>query len=146
MEIKQKNNMKPAILDHIILWMILFVSFVILLFIVIDYSAVVRVKNNTDILAHYGARMAALGADETDIATKLNNIKIPYFDTIVAADVNCTTSIPAADEEYQIVFTVTSNYNDAKLLTITDDITSRVATFNERSSDYITCDLDLRKN
>lgn len=137
--------MKPAVLDQMVLWMVLFISFVILLFIVIDYSAIIRMKNNTDVLAHYGSRMIALGNTEADVATKLNNIKIDYFATIAGADINCNTANAAADEEYQVVFTVTSTYTDAKVLTFTDTITSKVATFNEKSSDYITCTLALTK-
>lgn len=142
---KKLNKMKKAVIDQILLWLILFISFVTLLFMILDYSAIVRLKGNTDILAQYGSRMVSLGNTDAEVADKLNAIKISYFNTIAASDIVCTTSTATTANEYQVVFNVTSTYNEAKVLKFNNTIYSNVATFNEQSSEYISCSLALTK-
>ena len=84
--------MKKAVVDQILLWTVIFVSFVTMLFVVIDYSMIMRMKGNVDIMSQYSARMIAIGKTDAEIATQLNSMKLSYFSNIVASDISCTTS------------------------------------------------------
>jgi len=140
---KQKNNMKPAIVDQILLWLVLLVGFVTLLFITIDYSSVMRLKNNNDTLAQQGARMIALGKTNDEVAESLNNIKNIYYADVSGGDITC---VEVTATSYQVIFNVVSTYTDARILTISDSIFSKVAVFNESDSNEITCTLTMTNN
>lgn len=144
MEKKQlKNNMKPAVIDQILLWMIIIVTFATLLFIIVDYAAIIRLKSNNDILAQIGARMVSLGRTDAEVAASLNNIKSKYYATIDADDISCAEVTATT---YQVVFNVTSTFTNTKVLTFNDTIQARVAAFNEQGSNEVTCDLTLTNN
>jgi Flp pilus assembly protein TadG len=134
--------MIPAVIEMVILWMVLFVSFVIFLFMVIDYGSIMRVKGNVDLLAEYGARMLSLGKTPDEVASGLNNIKNVYFASIGDGDIICSST---ATGNYQVIFTVTGLYTDTKILTQRDAIVSKRVVFNERSSDETNCVLTLTK-
>ncbi len=140
---KQKNNMKPAVVDQILLWLVLLVGFVTLLFITIDYSSVMRLKNNNDTLAQQGARMIALGKTNDEVAESLNNIKNIYYSDVSGEDITC---VEVTATSYQVIFNVVSTYTDARILTISDSIFSKVAVFNESDSNEITCTLTMTNN
>lgn len=135
--------MKSAVVDQILLWMVMIIAFATLLFIIVDYSAIVRLKSNNDVIAQIGARMVSLGRTNTQVASSLNNIKSKYYATINADDIVCTE---VAATTYQVVFTVTSTFTNTKVLTFNDTILARVATFNEQSGNEITCSLTLTNN
>lgn len=139
----QKNNFKPAVVDQILLWLVIFVAFITLLFMTIDYSAVMRLKGNTDTLAQIGARMIALGRTTDEVATSLNNIKSKYYANISGGDIVCNEVVATT---YQVVFNITSKYTNAKVLTVANDIESKVASFNESNANEITCTLVLTNN
>lgn len=143
MELKQtKSSMKPAVIEQIMVWLLIFVGFATLLFLTMEYAAIVRLKSNNDTLAQQGARLIALGKSNADIAAALNTMKVSYYATIDADDIVCTEVV---DTSYQIILNVTSTYTDAKVLTISD-ITAKAATFNETNSNEITCDIVLSNN
>ncbi len=140
----ERKNKKDAYVDQILLWMMMFVGFVTIFFLVLDYSTIVRIKNNTDMLAQFGARMIALDRSNASIAQSMNNMKISYFADIAAGDINCTTtaSTPGVNE-YQVVLTITSTYTQSRVMNFNDTIESKMATFNEINSDFIDCTLSL---
>ncbi len=140
---QQKNNMKPAVVDQILLWMVIFIAFVTLLFITVDYSALIRLKSNNDSLAKQGARMIALGRTTDETADSLNNIRNNYYSTIAGADISC---IEVVATDYQVIFNVISTYTDTKILVFGDDIHAVAATFNETTANEITCTLNLTNN
>ena len=140
---KIKNNMKPAIVDQILLWMVLVIGFVTLLFITVDYSVIIRLKSNNDTLAQQGVRMMALGKTADETATVLNNIKVPQYADVAGADIVCDEVV---DTSHQVTFTVNSTYTDARILTFNDTITSTTASFNETNSNEITCTLTMSNN
>ena len=137
-----KANMKKAVVDQIMLYMVLFTAFVSSLFLVIDYSAIMRVDSSNDTLAQYGARLKGLGIDDSEIIENLNRIKNNYFAEIVDHDLDCETDDKI--ENYRVIFNVESTYKDSHVLTI-KDITSTMSAFNEMSSSQITCTLTLEK-
>ncbi|NQY94730.1 MAG: hypothetical protein HRT43_11230 [Campylobacteraceae bacterium] len=140
---KLKSNMKTAIVDQILLWVVLLVGFVTLLFITVDYSAVMRLKNNNDTLAQQGARLIALGKTNDEVAESLNNIKNVFYADISGGDITCEEVTATS---YQVIFNVISTYDDAKILTISDSIYAKVAVFNESNSNEITCTLTMTNN
>jgi len=140
---KQKNNMKAAVVDQILLWTVLLIGFVTLLFITIDYSTILRLKNNNDTLAQQGARMIALGKTNDEVTESLNNIRNIYYAEIASSDISC---VEVTATSYQVIFNVVSTYSDAKVLNMSDSIYSKVAVFNETDSNEITCTLTLTNN
>ena len=140
---QQKNNMKAAVVDQILLWMVIFIAFVTLLFITVDYSALIRLKSNNDSLAKQGARMVALGRTIDETADSLNNIRNNYYSAITAADISC---IDVVATDYQVIFNVISTYTDTTVITFTNNIHAKTATFNEVTANEITCTLNLSNN
>ncbi len=144
MEQKVKTKMVPAIIEQIMMWMIIFVSFVTLLFLVIDYSLVMRIKGNMDLLSEYGARMVSLGNKTDDeIATRLNTMKNDYFADISGNNIACTTDENAGT--YQVIFNLNGSYVDTNILEPQNNMTSKRVVFNESSSGEIVCNLTLVK-
>lgn len=139
---QENKRMVPAVIEQIILWIVLFISFVSFLFMVIDYGNIMRVKGNIDLMAEYGARMFALGKTTDEVAASLNNIKINYFAPIDGDTIECTQT---ENGNYQILFTVSGGYDEVKVLEKKDDIISKKVVFNERNSNEIDCSLTLTK-
>lgn len=140
----ESTSKKKAVVDQILLWMTLIVGFVTLFFMVIDYAAIARVKANTDLLAQYGVRMIALGRDDADIASSMNNMKVDYFADIAGTDIVCSETVATTGvNEYQVVLTVTATYTNTRVITYNDTIQSKIAAFNETNSNFINCTLAL---
>lgn len=133
--------MRKAVIDQMLLWIVLFIGFVTIFFMVIDYYLVVKVKDRCDAIVHYGVRMKALGKDDIDIVTGLNNIKGNYFDTIVEGDIDCTEDSGATN--YQVVFTTSINITN-RFISENESIYSKASSFNEVDSSSIDCNLTLR--
>jgi len=134
-----KKNYKNGLIDQIMLWMVVFVSFVILFFIVIDYYKVVKAKDNCDTMANYAVRMKALGRDDSSIVDGLNNLKSQYFDTIEEADISCSET---SDNKYKVKYQI-----NATILTTTfnnKEVHSYASAFNETQALSIDCNLTLK--
>jgi len=142
MEQNKINNMLKAYIDQILMWLIIFIGFVTFLFLVIDYSNVMRIKGNIDLMSEYSARMVALDTSNEDIADKLNNMKSPYFANVDALDITCTTTTSGT---YQVIFNIYASYDGTKVLDPVSNMKSRRVVFNDRGSDEIECDLTLIK-
>lgn len=136
--------MKKGAVDQILLWIVLFIVFVSLLFFVIDYSLAVRVKDNADSLSDYGARMVALGKSEDEIATGLNQIKLPSVTTITAADITCVDD--PLTTNYQVHFNVVGTFDTQFITSGENNINSSAVVFNEISNVQRTCTLNLTIN
>ena len=134
------HRMKKALIDQILVWTILLVGFITLLFMILDYSSIVRLKNNIDTLALYGVRLIAIGRESDKIIESLNRIKNKYYTTIVSTDLVC-------DEvwslNFRATFHVIGTYSDAKILTFDSDILGKASAFNEKNETEITCTLTL---
>ena len=142
METKKVKKMVPAVIDQLMMWIVIFVSFVTILFFVIDYSMIMRIKGNIDLMSQYAARMISLGNTEDEVASSLNNIKINYFADISGGDIVCNTS---ATGTYQVIFNLTGLYVDTNILDQQNNILSKKVVFNEINSDEIECSLTLQK-
>lgn len=132
------SSMKTAIVDQIILWIVLFIIFVSFLFFVIEYSNAVKVKDNTDAIADYAARMVSLNRSESDILTGINgSIKSEYFNDV--SSINCTEDTTTSN--YQVIVNVTTTMTNDFLTS--SNVHSRAVVFNENGEFEKECDIAL---
>lgn len=136
--------MKKGVVDQIILWIVLFIVFVGFLFFIIDYSNAIKVKDNTDALADYVARMTALNKDEADIITGANTIKDDYVATITADKLICVENNALAN--HQVVVNVFATLVNNFLPVGNNNVHSKVVVFNEASEFQKECTLTLSFN
>ncbi|RXJ76373.1 hypothetical protein CRV03_09730 [Arcobacter sp. F155] len=139
-----EQNKKPAVVDQILLWIVLFIIFVGFLFFVIDYSNAMKVKDNSDALADYTARMVALGKTDAEVVEGLNNIKDDYIATISEADLNCVEDL--ASTNYQVIVNIYATLNNSFLPVANDNVHSRTVVFNEASEVEKECSITLSFN
>jgi Flp pilus assembly protein TadG len=137
-------NMKKAVIDQILLWIVLFTIFVSLLFFLIDYSSALKIKDNSDAVADYIARMYAQNKDESDIVIGANNIKGSYFASISNGDLNC--SINSAISNNQVIVNVYATLVNNFLPLADNNIHSKAVVFNESSDFQKECSLTLLFN
>jgi Flp pilus assembly protein TadG len=138
------NNMKNAVVDQIILWIILFIIFVGFLFFVIDYANAVKVKDNTDAIADYTARMVALNKDSSEIISGANTIKDDYFTTISQSDLVCIEDETLSN--HQVIINVYTTLTNSFLPVGNSNVHSKTVVFNESSETEIECTLTLSFN
>jgi Flp pilus assembly protein TadG len=136
---KTNKKIYKGAIDQIMLWMLLLSIFVTFLFFIIDYATVIRIKDNCDAIADYSVRMVALGKDEANISSGINQLKLDYFGTVSAADISCTQD--EGTENYQVIFNVYATYNGNFFEN--NNIHSKRVVFNEINPYQITCDLTL---
>ncbi|MEA3353631.1 MAG: hypothetical protein U9Q33_07440 [Campylobacterota bacterium] len=134
--------MRKALIDQMLLWIVLFVAFVTVFYVILNYYNVIRAKDKSDSIVNYGVRMKALGRSDSSIVAGLNDVKGSYFDTIVDDDLNCVEDNTTAD--YQVIFTSNISIGSNMFLNQNENITSQAAAFNEASSFHIDCNLNLR--
>jgi len=138
------SNMKKAIIDQILLWIVLFTIFVSLLFFIIDYSNTVKAQDNTSAIADYIARMNALDKNEADIVIGINQIKNNYFVPVTANDLNCT--IDNTISNHQVIVNVYATMVNNFLSAQANNIHSKAVVFNESSEFQKECSLTLSFN
>lgn len=138
------KNMKNGFVDQIILWIMLFICFVTFLFFVIDYSNAIKVKDNTDAIADYVARMVALGNTASDTVNGANDIKDTYFGSIAESDLVCVDNSTATN--HQVIVNVYTTLTNGFLPTGNSNIHSRTVVFNEKSEIETECTLTLSFN
>lgn len=136
----KKNNMKSAVVDQMLLWIILITVFASFLFFIINYSVALRIKDNVDSLTDYGARMVALGRSDAEVVAGLNNIKLSSMADIQEADLNCVEN---ADSNYQVEFNVLATYDSTFFEAGANNVQGRAVVFNEVSDLEKVCSLTL---
>lgn len=141
----KKGQTKSAFVDQIILWIVLFTIFVGLLFFIIDYSNAVKVKDNTDAVADYTARMVSLEKSDALIVEGINtNIKDDYFQTISESSIICTED--TAVSNHQVIVNVYTTLVNGFLPISNNNVHSRTVVFNERSEFKKECSITLLFN
>lgn len=137
----QKRNMKKAVIDQILLWIVLFITFVGFLFFTIEYSNAIKVKDNSDAIAEYTAKMVSLGNTSSDIITGLNNIKDDYFSVIQEDDLVCNEDTSSSN--YQVIINIYATLDNGFLDLGNNNIHSKTVIFNESSEFKKECSLTL---
>jgi Flp pilus assembly protein TadG len=138
------SNMKKAVVDQIILWIVLFTIFVGFLFFIIDYSNAIKVKDNTDAIADYVGRMVALDKNETDIITGVNEIKDDYFANIDISNLIC--NVDTTISNHQVIVNVYTSLVNSFLPITQNNVHSKTVVFNESSEFQKECTLTLSFN
>lgn len=138
------KNMKKAFVEQIILWIMLFICFVTFLFFVIDYSNAIKVKDNTDAIADYVARMVALGNSAADTIDGANGIKDDYFASMVESDLVCVDDTTVSN--HKVIVNVYTTLTNGFLPTGNSNVHSRTVVFNEKSEIETECTLTLSFN
>lgn len=138
------KSMKKAAIDQIILWIVLFTIFVSFLFFIIDYSNAIKVKDNTDAIADYIARMVALDKPNSEIVTGANKIKENYFATIQESDIIC--NIDTSISNHEVIMNVYTTLTNGFLNTGNNNVHSKTVVFNESSEFQKECSLTLSFN
>lgn len=140
MNIEKRKNAKPAYIENILLWMVMFIGFVTLFFFVIDYATIIRVKDNMDALSDYGANRISKQGSTTNIISELNDIKIKAISTINAGNLVCN-SVAQTPPTYQVIFTTETTNNSIKFYK--GKIISKRVVFNEVNSQTVSCKLTV---
>ena len=135
---------KKAYVEQVLLWMVIFISFVGILFFVIDYSNVAKVKENTDSISDYTAKMIALSKGEIDIVDGINKIKGDYVVMITESDLICTEDSTTLN--HQVIVNIYATVNNRFLPESNNNIHSRTVVFNESSEIEKECSLTLSFN
>ena len=135
----KNKQFKKAVIDQILLWIVLFTSFVTIFLMVIDYYQVIKAKDKSDSLSSYGSRMQALGKDTDEIITGLNNIKGTYFSIIYDDNLTCNT---LSTSRYQVIFNTNITFKNM-FLSDGETIGSTSVAFNEINSTDQNCTLNL---
>ncbi len=138
------TNMKKAVIDQIILWIVLFTIFVSFLFFIIDYSNAVKVKDNANAIADYIGRMTALDKDKDDIVTGINQIKDDYISNVTASNLVC--NVNTAITNHQVIVNIYATIVNSFLPVTQNNVHSKTVVFNESSEFQKECSLTLSFN
>ena len=136
----KNKKMRPAYIENILLWMVMFIGFVTLLFFVIDYATIIRVKDNMDALSDYGASRIAIQGTGTDMITELNDIRIGTIGNIKSSNLVCNSTADTPPT-FQVIFITETTDNSIKFYT--GKITSKRVVFNEVNSETVSCKLTV---
>lgn len=130
---------RPAFIEQMLMWIMIFISLIGIFFFIIDYSNILRVKETVDTITNYGVRMKAIGRTEEQLVEGMNRLN-KIFQPIQLADINCYYM---GTTEHQVVFEVTTDFTN-KVMTDGKQIKSYSTAFNEVTEDDVTCQLTLR--
>jgi Flp pilus assembly protein TadG len=144
MKTNKTKNLKHAFVEQIILWIMLFIAFVGFLFFTIDYANALKVKDNSDAIGDYVARMISLDKPHEEIIQGVNNIKEDYVTPLTVDSLSCTTD--NAVSNHQVIVNVYANLVNNFLPVGNDNVHSKTVVFNEQSEFEQTCTLNLSFN
>ncbi len=135
-----KNNKlnKPAFVEHIILWIIMFTSFISLFFFILEYANILKMQHQLSLMSDVGAKMTSKNINNERIIESLNRLKTKNIANITTNNLNCNTNTNSAN--YQVTFDVLINYRNSFF----NNILKRTVVFNETNSSQIDCTLTLR--
>lgn len=140
MNIEKIKNMKPAYIENILLWMVMFIGFATMFFFVINYATIVRVKDNMDAMSDYAASRVSLQGIGADLVTDLNNMKVGRINNITAGNIVCN-SVVNNPPDFQVIFITQTSNNSIEFYQ--KSLTSRRVVFNEFNSQTVTCTLTV---
>ncbi|XOB62599.1 hypothetical protein ACMC56_02050 [Campylobacterota bacterium DY0563] len=152
----QNENMKPAYIEQMLMWMTLFLAFVWLFFFVLHYATAVKLNENMDSMGKFAAKyVAALITQdnatvkgELDLFNTLNQIKIKKIGQITSADVNCVVATtPPENTNSQCIFIIQGTYNKGMLVNAgTNNMVSKTVVYNQNNAAQIKCTLGISIN
>lgn len=135
----ENNNLnKNAFIENILLWFIMIVSFIGILFLVLEYSKILRINHTLSMMSDYGARMRTKGKDDATIIAGLNNLKLKSISTINTQDFICSTNFSINNN--QLIFNVTFQFNSTLFNQM---VRQRTIIFNESGNFQTECEVTL---
>jgi hypothetical protein len=138
---KIKTKDKPAYIENILLWMVMFIGFATLFFFVINYASIIRVKDHLDALSDYGANTISMQGSRTDISAQLNSMAGRGLDTINTGDLVCN-QIAEEIRTFQVIFNTVTTNSSYKFFD--HQLSSRRVVFNQDGSgNTVTCTLSV---
>lgn len=147
--------MKSAYIDQMLMWTLIFVSFVWLFYFVLNYSTAVRLNENMDYMSKFAAKYIANNiSDQTQVTSdatlisNLNDMKLSKIGNIDAADINCViANISPLDTNKQSIFVIQGTYNKGFLSGQgANNLISRTVVYNNTNSAQIICTLNVTIN
>ena len=141
MKNEKNTKMKKAVVDQILLWIVLFTIFVSFLFFIIEYSNAIKVKDNSDAIADYTAKMVSIGNTNSEIISGLNNIKDDYFAVILEDALVCSEDTSTSNR--QVIINIYATLSGGFLNLGSNNIHSKTVIFNENSEYKKECSLTL---
>jgi len=139
-----KKTMKNAYIENVMMWIVIFTSFVWMFFFVIDYASIVRVNDNMNAMADYSAnRIAREGSSirsDANFLQNLNDMSVKTVANIEEDDIVCSTDENGA---FQVIFEVETTNNDYKFYDAGKLISKRVVFNDTGTSDTISCKLTI---
>ncbi len=137
-----KNNIlnKPAFVENIILWIVMFISFITLFFFVLEYSNILKTHHQLSLMSDFGAKMTSRDINDIQIIEGLNRLRTQNISTITNDNLICTSH---NIQNHQVIFNVSLNYRSSFF---NKNILARTVVFNETNNSQIDCTLTLRGN
>ncbi len=151
----KKDNMKPAYIDQMLMWTLIFVSFVWLFFFVLNYSTAVRLNENMDYMSKFAAKYIANNipnqntvTTNVDLFANLNDIKLSKIATITNANLSCVIATAAPQNaNSQCIFITQGTYNKGFLSGQgANNLVSKAVVYNTTNAAQITCTLNITIN
>lgn len=137
----KQEKMKNAYIENILMWIVIFTGFVWTLFFVVDYASVIRIQDNMNAMADYGARIIGLNGEsgnDSNFIQNLNTMRVNAINPINSGNVICSS---VSDGAFQVIFNVRTTNTDYKFYT--GSLSSRRVVFNETNTNTITCNLSV---
>ncbi|RXI43576.1 hypothetical protein CRU99_07025 [Malaciobacter mytili] len=137
-----KNNIlnKPAFVENIILWIVMFIGFITLFFFVLEYSNILKTHHQLSLMSDFGAKMTSRNINDIQIIEGLNRLRTQNISTITNDNLICTSH---NIQNHQVIFNVSLNYRSSFF---NKNILARTVVFNETNNSQIDCTLTLRGN
>lgn len=145
------KNLKQAAIENVLIWMLLFIGFIGIFFLIIDYATIVRIQDKMNELGDYAANRIANDGAIMDLTAEFNNRKVAAIQTFNANDVNTTIICSdVADGLYQVRFNIVTTNNSYKFYN--NPLSSSKVVFNNvyindanvaNDSDSIECNLQI---
>lgn len=144
MKTNKPKNFKDAVVEQIVLWIVIFMSFVTVFFFVIDYANALKVNENAETLSQYAARMIAINEEVDDIIAGMNNIKGDHVATIQSDDLVCVDDTSVSNR--QVIVNIYATLDNDFLSDGENNVHSKTVVFNESSEFQKECSLTLSLN
>ncbi len=133
----RNNNMRNGMVDFVMAFMLLFVTFVLMLFLVLGFRNSVKIESYLDAVATQGVRILAIENDENEVITLANTLKMTAIETVDIDDLTC--SVGSGDRVVHLVIQV--DYEVPVLGSKT--FKSSAAAYNEDQNQELNCTLLL---
>lgn len=153
---EKQNKMKPAYIEQMLMWMVIFIAFVWMFFFVLNYATAIRLKDSMDDMSKFAARFISnlTSTDQANVSTNqtlldsLNNISIGMIDDVDSTDLVCAIATTSPENSNaQSIFIVQGTYTKSFLSGQGENnVQSKTVVYNNGSAAQISCTLSVTIN